>query len=174
MFSETLFLIEHVVYNNKAHLTAPFEELEPDNEFRQVLNVSAWAIARFIHLIDVEGLFMAKQLAKEAGECGIVFVKTYIWLAHACATTSTNYFRLRPKLHIMHHIPTYFSYISLLSVQANRTLNTNRTPSAHISIANRSPRFPKLTKHAGQQAYLRRLQKKPSLKTLINKCREDY
>lgn len=93
------------LFTTQATQTCRFLELGGDLEEKRVLDAGAWSLARFIALVDTEGLFMKKQSALEAAFCGENFVKCYIWLAQSKAVNGdATFFRARPKLHIFHHI----------------------------------------------------------------------
>ena len=70
----------------------------------RVLDTACWCIAKFISLLDIEGLFMSEQASMTASDLGINFIKCYVWLAHDAAVNSYVAYQLRPKLHIFHHI----------------------------------------------------------------------
>ena len=98
------FTIE-CLFTTQATQTCHFLKLGNDLEEKRALDAGAWSMARFIALVDAEGLFMKKQSAREASACGENFVKCYIWLAHSRAGNGdATLFRARPKLHIFHHI----------------------------------------------------------------------
>ena len=63
-----------------------------------------WAIDRVLRLLQGAGMFLQEQEQLEKEVLGELFIKTYVKLAGDALRNGDRLFRVRPKLHMMHHL----------------------------------------------------------------------
>lgn len=85
-----------------ATITAPLAF--SDDFYEQVLACSAWAIAEFLWLLDSAGMFLDASQASRAKQAGELFLSTYVWLASHAVSKGWLQWKVRPKMHSLHHI----------------------------------------------------------------------
>ena len=71
--------------------------------FASICVRASYSLAKFVSLMDEQGLFMTSDAAKQASDCSCTFVKCFLWLAHDALSKNLLLYKLRPKLHLYHH-----------------------------------------------------------------------
>ena len=74
------------------------------NSFSEFCHQAIWAIDHVLRLLQGAGMFLQEQEQLEKEVLGEIFIKTYVKLAGDALRNGDRLFRVRPKLHLLHHL----------------------------------------------------------------------
>ena len=77
---------------------------QPGNERCPKLSTCLWASHGCVNIFHRGGIFLTSAEANEAHRLGMLYLNTYIFLAELALRENKKFYKIRPKLHLFHHI----------------------------------------------------------------------